>query len=114
MKQPPPPPPLEGSAAAPVPVDAAVLAGSDVVGPVLPELPVASIAVKVAPTLSLLLIVTRQVWLVPEQAPDHPVKVEPPLAIAVSVTDVPEANVVPLGLVVTEPVPVPVSVRVRV
>jgi hypothetical protein len=41
------------------------------------------------------------------------VKVEPVLAVAVRVTDVPEAKVVPLGFVVTEPVPVPVFVRVR-
>jgi len=71
-----------------------------------------AVAVKAAPTLSLPFMTTWQVWLVPEQAPDHPVKDEPALAVAVRVTDVPEANVVPLGFVATEPVPVPVSVTV--
>ena len=52
---------------------------------------------------------------VPEQAPVHPVKVEPALGIAVSVTDVPEAklalHVAPQssrdGLLVMVPPPVP-------
>ena len=82
----------------PVPADAVMIGSS---------------AVKAAPTLVLPFMVTVQVWLVPEQAPDHPVKVEPALAVAVRVTDVPEVNVMPLGFVATEPVPVPDSVTVR-
>ena len=58
--------------------------------------------------------VTAQV-LVPLQAPDQPAKVEPVLGAAVSVTDVPKPKValhvvpqlMPVGLLVTVPVPVP-------
>jgi hypothetical protein len=49
---------------------------------------------------------------VPEHAPDHPVKVEFVFAVAVRVTTVPALKVVPLGLVVTVPVPDFVIVRV--
>jgi hypothetical protein len=62
----------------------------------------------------LLFIVTVQVELVPEHAPVHPVKVEPEAAVAVSVTAVPAAKVVPVGLLVTVPDPVPDFVVVRV
>ena len=52
---------------------------------------------------------------VPVQAPDQPANVEPVLAVAVSVTSVPLANValhvdaqlMPEGLLVTVPAPVP-------
>ena len=59
--------------------------------------------------------------LVPEQAPDQPLKVNPAAGVAVSVTLVPLANdavqvvpqLIPLGLLVTVPLPVPASVTVR-
>ena len=70
--------------------------------------------VKAAPTARLAVMVTVHVWLVPEQAPVHPVKFEPVAGAAVRVTDVPEAKVVPVGFVETEPLPVPDSVTVRV
>jgi hypothetical protein len=62
------------------------------------------------------LIVTTQVVLVPEQSPDHPLKAEPPEAVAVSVTSVPSAYValqvtpqlMPPTFEVTVPVPDPV------
>jgi hypothetical protein len=63
--------------------------------------------VKFAPTLTLLFMVTLQVELVPEHAPDHPTKVELVFGIAVSVTTVPGLKVVPLGVTVTVPDPVP-------
>ena len=52
---------------------------------------------------------------VPLQAPDQPANVEPDAAVAVSLTDVPLANLalqvdpqlMPDGLLVTVPVPVP-------
>ena len=90
------------------------------VGDIVPPVPAEAVmigswaAVKAAPTLRLLFMVTWHVRLVPEQAPDHPVKVEAALAVSVRVTDDPEVKVVPLGLVATVPVPVPVSVTVRV
>ena len=53
--------------------------------------------------------------LVPEQAPPHPAKVEPSVAVGVRVTDVPssklalqsEPQLMPLGVLLTVPVPVP-------
>jgi hypothetical protein len=60
-----------------------------------------------------LFIVTLQVELVPEHGPDQPLKVEPVAAAAVRVTTVPAEKLVPVGLVVTDPVPVPVFVMVR-
>ena len=56
----------------------------------------------------------------PEHAPVHPVKVEPSLGFAVSVTDVPTVKLaphvspqlMPEGALVTVPVPVPESVTV--
>src|SRR5437764_8448591 len=59
---------------------------------------------------------------VPLQAPLQPVKVEPAAAVAVSVTDVPEANAaeqvapqsIPAGELVTVPEPVPALVTVSV
>ena len=52
---------------------------------------------------------------VPEQLPDQPAKVDPLVGVAVSVTDVPEVKLavqekpqlIPLGLLVTVPLPVP-------
>ena len=52
---------------------------------------------------------------VPVQAPDHPANVEPDVAVAVSVTDVPLAKLalhvlgqlMPAGLLITVPAPVP-------
>jgi hypothetical protein len=58
-------------------------------------------------------MVTMQVRDVPVHAPDHPVKAEVASAVAVSVTCVPCAKVVPEGLLVTVPVPVPVFVTER-
>jgi hypothetical protein len=57
---------------------------------------------------------------VPVHAPDHPANVEPELAVAVSVTDVPLAKLalqvvpqlMPAGLLVMVPVPVPASCTV--
>jgi len=54
----------------------------------------------------------------PAHAPDHPANVDPAVAVAVSVTDVPlgklaehvEPQLIPEGLLVTVPVPVPASV----
>ncbi|HAR95434.1 MAG TPA: hypothetical protein DCR97_05660 [Deltaproteobacteria bacterium] len=59
-------------------------------------------------------MVIAQIWLVPEHAPDHPAKVDPEAGVAVRVTNVPAAKVVPLGSVVTVPAPVPDVVTVRV
>ena len=58
---------------------------------------------------------------VPEQAPDHPVKVEPAAGVAVSVTVVPLAmpaeqvtpQEIPAGEDVTDPLPVPARVTVK-
>lgn len=58
---------------------------------------------------------------VPVQPPLHPVNVEPALAAAVSVTDVPpekldeqfEPQLIPLGALVTVPAPAPALVTVR-
>ena len=44
---------------------------------------------------------------VPEHAPDQPAKVEPVTGAAVRVTDVPALKVVPVGLLVTVPLPEP-------
>src|SRR5262245_44171686 len=59
---------------------------------------------------------------VPEQAPVQPAKVEPVFAAAVSCTTVPRLKsavqivpqFIPVGLLVTIPIPVPVSAIVRV
>ncbi|UWZ83054.1 hypothetical protein MOP44_21095 [Occallatibacter riparius] len=56
----------------------------------------------------------------PVQAPDHPAKVEPAAAVAVSVTDVPvgklaehvDPQLIPEGLLVTVPVPAPANATV--
>ena len=62
---------------------------------------------KVAVTEVLEFIVTVQVGDVPEHPPDHPVKVEPAAGLAVRVTAVPAPKLVPVGLLLTVPVPVP-------
>jgi hypothetical protein len=59
---------------------------------------------------------------VPEHAPDQPVKVELADAVAVNITSVPslyaslqsEPQLMPVGLLVTVPLPVPAFVTVRV
>ena len=74
----------------------------------------AALALNVAVTERAALKVVTQLP-VPEQAPDQPVKVEPPAATAVSVTLVPELKLalqmlpqlMPAGLLVTVPAPVP-------
>jgi hypothetical protein len=68
---------------------------------------------KVAVTDVLEFIVGLQTVDVPEQAPDHPAKVEFAAGAAVRVTTVPALKVVPAGLVVTVPVPVPAFVIIR-
>ncbi len=50
-------------------------------------------------------MVTWQVVLVPEHAPNHPVKVESVPGVAVRVTTVSTVKVVPVGLFVTGPDP---------
>jgi hypothetical protein len=69
---------------------------------------------KSALTVRLVLIVTEHGWVVPVQAPVHPVKEEPAFAVAVSETTVPSSNVVPDGFANTAPVPAPVLVIVNV
>jgi hypothetical protein len=67
-------------------------------------------------------IVTVQVGVVPEHAPDQPLKVEPLAAAAVNVTDVPDAKLaehdavqlMPAGFDVTVPLPLPAIVRLSV
>lgn len=74
---------------------------------------------KVAVTEAAAVRVTAHVPL-PLQAPDHPANVEPELGTAVSVTEVPLAKLalhvvpqlMPVGLLVTVPVPVPASCTV--
>ena len=66
-----------------------------------------------AVTLALPFIVRVQLGDVPEHAPDQPVKVELASGVAVRVTDVPWAKVVPVGFVVIVPVPVPVLLTAR-
>jgi hypothetical protein len=74
-----------------------------------------AVAVKVAVTDVAALREMVQVVLVPLQLPDHPANLEPDLAAAVSLTDVPEVNfaahvlpqLTPEGLLVTVPAPVP-------
>jgi len=73
----------------------------------------------VAPT-AVSLCRVRLHGVVPEHAPVHPVKVEPLLGFAVSVTDVPmvklalhvDPQLMPAGLLVCVPVPVPEFVTV--
>lgn len=74
---------------------------------------------KIAPT-EVLLSRVRLHGAVPEQAPVHPVKLEPSLGFAVNVTDVPVAKLalhvspqlMPAGALVTVPDPLPESVTV--
>ena len=73
---------------------------------------------KSAPKLRAEFIVTEQLP-VPEQAPDHPLKIYPELGVAVSVTDVPELNdalqvlpqLMPIGLLVIAPLPELLTVK---
>jgi hypothetical protein len=74
-----------------------------------------AVEVKVAVTVVAAFNEMVHVTLVPLQAPDHPANLEPDLAAAVSLTDVPEVNfaahvlpqLTPEGLLVTVPAPVP-------
>jgi hypothetical protein len=74
----------------------------------------------VAVTDRVVLMVTLQVELRPVQAPAHPINTAPLAATAVSFTTAPEANkllhvgwqLIPPGLLVTEPPPVPAKVTV--
>src|SRR5665213_3594861 len=76
--------------------------------------PLAGAAERIAPT-AVSLSRVRLHGAVPEHAPVHPVKVEPSLGFAVSVTEVPLAKValhikpqvIPDGVLVTVPPPVP-------
>ena len=90
-----------------------------------PPLPAVAVMVyvlilKVAVTFCAEFIVTVHVP-VPEHAPDQPVNVELASAVAVSVTEAPEAydaeqvepQLIPAGEDATEPVPVPVLFTVR-
>ena len=72
------------------------------------------IRVKVASAVIVEFMVSVHVGDVPEHPPDHPEKVEPAAGVAVRVTGVPAAKVVPVGLLVTVPLPVPSCVTVRV
>src|SRR5690349_15681432 len=84
-----------------------------------PRPPFAGAAEKIAPTAVSLCRVRLQVP-VPVHAPVHPVKVEPLLGFAVSITDVPTVKLavhvcpqlMPAGALVTVPVPVPELVTV--
>jgi hypothetical protein len=81
--------------------------------------PLAGAAERIAP-IAVSLSRVRLHGAVPEHAPVHPVKVEPSLGFAVSVTDVPVAKfalhvnpqLMPAGALVTVPVPLPESVTV--
>src|SRR5437588_935720 len=94
----------------PLPVPAFVTVKGKVVG----------LVVKVAVTDCAAFIVTTQLPL-PLHAPVHPVKVEPVVAVGVSVTCVPllklavhvVPQLIPAGLLVTVPVPVPAFVTVK-
>jgi len=68
---------------------------------------------KVAVTEVLDFMVTAQVGDVPEHPPDHPVKVEPAAGLAVRATTVPALKLVPVGLLLTVPVPVPDMLRLN-
>ena len=81
--------------------------------------PLACVTVNIAPT-AVSLARVRLHSPAPEHAPVHPVKVEPPLGFAVSVTDVPLAKLalhvgpqlMPAGALVTVPVPPPELVTI--
>jgi hypothetical protein len=60
-----------------------------------------------AVTPALLFIVRVQADDVPEHAPDQPANVEFAPGVAARVTDVPALKVVPVGLLVTVPLPAP-------
>ncbi|MBI3067056.1 MAG: hypothetical protein HYY82_19210 [Deltaproteobacteria bacterium] len=80
------------------------------------------LVLKLAVTVVAALIVTVQVLAVPVHPPPlHPANVEPEAAAAVSTTDVPLAKgseqsapqLIPVGALVTVPVPVPAFVTAR-
>lgn len=81
---------------------------------------VADVELKVAVTEVLAFKVTVQVF-VPVQPPDHPAKLEPVAGVAVRVTAVPALKLaehvvpqlMPLGLLVTVPLPVPARVTLK-
>jgi hypothetical protein len=58
-------------------------------------------------TLRFEFMATVQLDDVPEHAPDHPAKIELAPGVAVRVTDVPALKIVPVGLLVTVPLPEP-------
>ena len=80
----------------------------------------ATLGLKLAVTALAAFMVTVQVEAVPLQAPPHPVKPEPPEAVAVSVTVLPagysceqsDPQAMPAGLLVTVPDPLPALVTV--
>src|SRR5258708_833223 len=82
---------------------------------------VTGVRVKDAPTLVAAFIVTMHVP-VPLHAPVQPENVEPEAAVGVSVTDMPCAKfalhiapqLIPAGLLITEPLPVPESATMSV
>ena len=72
------------------------------------------LSVKVAVTLLAASIVTATGLAVPLASPLHPLKVKPLLAVAVKVTTVPWAKIVPDGLLAMLPAPVPAVATVSV
>ena len=62
---------------------------------------------KAALTLRFEFMVTVHEVAVPEHAPDQPAKVAFAAGVAARVTDVPALKVVPVGLLVTVPLPAP-------
>lgn len=88
--------------------------------PVLETVRVKEGKLKLAVTCAGLARLTEQGLVVPVQAPDHPVNWAPLAGVAVRLTEVPGANVllqlavheIPVGALVTEPLPETVTLRV--